>query len=163
MAARKPAPPPPTSKTSWEEVSMGPQRTAQDPRRAPPGVRLGVFLLSGPELGPKGSPNGRQPIGRSKSLALLQTADMTRCRRIESGPTFIPVPTGKLAGACEHVAHGCELLYPVKPNARSRGQSWFTRSEQQRTNSKRPKFCYYSGWFCKRKDEAFSAPKLLSC
>jgi len=39
-----------------------------------------------------------------KSLALLQTADMTRLRRIESGPTFIPVPTGKLAGACEHAA-----------------------------------------------------------
>gem|GEM_PF-3322755 len=105
-----------------------------------------VFFLSGPELGPKGNPNGWQPIGRPKSLALRQTADMIRLRRTESGPD---VHSGRwpenLLGPMSTQHSGCELLYPVKPNARSRGQSWLTRSEQQRTNSKRPKFCYYSG------------------
>ena len=51
--------------------------------------------------------------GRSRSPALLQIADMIRLVADRIGAErSLRQMAEELAGACEHAARGCELLYP---------------------------------------------------
>jgi len=65
---------------------MGPQRTAPKYVSRPLASGADFVVLSGPEHGPKGSPNGLQPTERVNPALLRQTAIKNPPQRIESGP-----------------------------------------------------------------------------
>ncbi len=68
-------------------------------------------------------------MGESNSLALLQTADMTRVRRIANGAErSLRQNAGKLAGACERIAFATSFVNPVN---RTRGAEARAGSDQE--------------------------------